>query len=160
MSDEIVDGAPSEAQTTFELDARVASGIDPTDLAIDQAFAFMKAVLDNPAILDVLPDDATLSFRAVDIAGHAFQLTAALARGGECWVARPTTYAVAADAPVLDRPDVGDGATGRIGAGIAAEFRAEGNSAPAALDALEAILRAAAADSACGLAEPVHQGAG
>ena len=58
---------------------------------IGETFDFMRDVLDDPAILDEIPDGAEIELRNVTVGEQAYRIVAYRAESGpERWVARTT----------------------------------------------------------------------
>lgn len=68
-----------------------------TDRAITQAFAFLRDVIDDPGVIDAIPDGASVAIRECSIGGHRIRLVAAQAPDGGSWEARATALAPASD---------------------------------------------------------------
>lgn len=132
-------------------EAAVGTDDDETEQTIDQAFDFLRTALKKPEILDHFPDKGTLRFRPVEIQGHAFQLTASRAEGETGWTARVSRYAATAGAASFQRPIPGVDADPSDFFGmtlaLAGALQETGPTEEAALDALEARLRAAVGDA-------------
>lgn len=61
------------------------------DQRIDEAFEFMRDMLNDPGALEVIPNDATLTFRHVVVEGVTFHLAAYQDPEDESlWIARVT----------------------------------------------------------------------
>jgi hypothetical protein len=114
--------------------------IDLIDERLGQAFAFLRDVLDNPAITAAIPTGSTLRHREIEIEDRRYRLTAYRTPRMRQWAARLTAGPEPADA----------------GAPDGVEFRlpawderpaspARGETAEAALDVLEGKLRRATA---------------
>ncbi len=113
---------------------------------IGRAFDFLADVHEEPGVLARLPDGATLAFREIDVLGHVYRLTAARAAGAE-WVAAISGYSLTAGAQLFSRPVVDGRSTIHDQATIVRTFRATGDTAEAALDALAAELKKAIGDA-------------
>lgn len=112
------------------------------DHRLDQAFAFIRDVIDDPVILEEIPDGSQLRFLDVTIGEVVVRLTAYPEAGPSwSWTARitgPARWAAEGRKPVNVLP----GATGVTRKGSAAH-PAHGHTAEEALAALEEQLRAA-----------------
>ena len=97
---------------------------------IGETFAFMHDVLDDPAILDAIPDGAEIELRNVTIGEHAYRIVAFRSETHpEHWLAR-TTGRTNLDVPLERR------------FWVSIQFLS-GVSAEAAMDSVESALRAA-----------------
>lgn len=110
------------------------------ELRLDQAFAFFRDVVDDPAILEEIPGGSTLRFRDVTLGEEMIRLTAYPDAGPTwSWTARvtgPAKWAVEGRKPARVRPDNAEGTWER------AEAHPEhGHTAEDALSALEEKLR-------------------
>lgn len=111
--------------------------IDPAEAAqitenLDRAFDFMRDVIDDPYILETIPDGSMLIFRNISLDGQIVRLIAFLPKQpGVRWGAR-VSGVVPLDAPLAAR---GLGSDGPSVGGY--------ETADAALDALEAEIRLA-----------------
>ena len=115
---------------------------------IGRAFDFLADVHEKPGVLDRLPDGATLAFRELDVYGHVYRLTAARAGGADAeWVATISGYSLTAGAQMFSRPVVDGRSTMHDLEAIVRTFRATGDTAEAALDALAAELKKAIGDA-------------
>ena len=127
--------------------ANPATTDDAMTDAFDEAFEFTRGVMEQPGLLDLLPDKATLNLRTVDIQGHPIQLTAALAPGSDTWVALISKWAVRTDTPIFLRPVIDEHGFVHDQAAIMQAFQEGGDSPDTALDLLERRLRAAIAEA-------------
>ena len=130
-----VTGRPGMAPDELS-DERIAT----IELRLDQAFAFCRDVLENPALLEEIPDGSTLRFSDVIIEDAVFHLTAYPDTGPNwMWTAKVTGPA---DKIVNWRERAG---ASRFGTeetrGSAAAHSAHGHTAEDALSALETTLR-------------------
>ncbi len=112
------------------------------DLRLDQAFAFFRDVLDNPALLEEIPGGSALRFTDVVIGDAAFRLTAYPDDGPNwAWTAKVTGPA---DKALIGRERAD---ASRFGTeekrGSTSTPVGHGHTAEEALSALEAKLRAA-----------------
>lgn len=110
------------------------------DVRLDQAFAFFRDVLDNPALLEEIPGGSTLRFSDVMIGEAAFRLTAYPDDGPNwAWTAKVTGPA---DKAVIGRERAN---ASRFGAEETRDSTAthvgHGHTAEEALAALEEKLR-------------------
>lgn len=110
------------------------------DQRISQAFDFLADVIDDPDVLETIPDGATLAFRDVAIRRYRFRLTAYRPPGsGEGWMARVTGYTRSGSRNGAKARPVENGPHPPHGIGVPDIQTRE--TAMAALDALEAALR-------------------
>jgi hypothetical protein len=134
----------------YRRQVRGRAGIAPDELTeehvatierrLDQAIAFFRDVLENPALLEEIPDGSTLRFSDAVIEDVAFRLTAYPDAGPNwAWTAKVTGPAdkVAigrerADASCLGTKETGDSTSTQVG---------HGHTAEEALSALEEKLR-------------------
>lgn len=111
---------------------------------IDRAFDFLADVYDDPSVLARVPDGSTLAFREIDLRGHLYRLTAAQRKDTvEGWTAVISGYTLTQGARLFERPVIDGRSTMHDLAAIVRTFRATGETAAAALDALETKLRTA-----------------
>ena len=111
------------------------------DKRIAQAFDFMRDVIDDPRTLEEIPDGSRLAFRDVVIQQTRVRLTAYAAKDSPgYWIARVTGPALLAAEGRSWRPPIETrGMAGKWGRPPTSPER--GETAAAALDALEAKLR-------------------
>ena len=111
------------------------NAIDPERAAqiterIGETFAFMRDVLDEPAILEEIPDGAEIEIRQVTISGQVYRIVAYRSESGpERWIARTTGQM---------SPDHIRGHEFSVSIRLSSTVSAE-----AAMDGVEAALRAA-----------------
>ncbi|MBA2598794.1 MAG: hypothetical protein H0V00_19405 [Chloroflexia bacterium] len=110
------------------------------DQRIGQTFDFLSDVIDDPKLLEAIPDGSKLAFRDITIRRYQFRLTASRPRDpAERWTARVTGYTKpgarhGTNAGAVENPM-------HPPHGIPLPEAQTGATAPAALDALEAELR-------------------
>ncbi len=108
---------------------------------IDQTFDFVRDIIDDPRTLEEIPDGSKLAFRDVVVQQFRVRLTAYPANDQTgCWIARVTGPApLAAEGRNWRPPIQKPGIAGKWGSSPMSPER--GETAAAALDALEAKLR-------------------
>lgn len=120
--------------------------------AFDQAFDFARGVFDRPALLDELPDKATLvlrglSFHDLNISGHPIQLVAVQDAGSSTWTARISRWTLTTESHIFRRPVLDARSILHDQQAIMETFRETRDTSDAALDALEHRVRTAISDA-------------
>jgi hypothetical protein len=114
--------------------------IDFITKRIEQTFAFLQDVIDNPAITAVIPSGSELRHREIEIEHRTYRLTAYRTPRMRQWAARLTAGPEPAD------DEAPDGVEFRLPAwDVRPSSPARGETAEAALDVLEGKLRRATA---------------
>jgi hypothetical protein len=113
--------------------------------AFDEAFDFVRAVVEKPDVLSRLPAKASLSLRSIDVQGHPIQLAAArsVEPNDDAWTAHIARWSIEETSSSFLRPILDDRGFAHDQQAVMAQFRETRETAEAALDALERRLRLA-----------------
>ncbi len=120
---------------------------DEMEAAFDRAFEFARAAMERPAMLDALPEKATLALRQIDVHGHPIQLAAARAAGSDRWDALISRWALTTDSESFVRSILDDRSILHDQQAMMETFRGTGETREVALDELERRMRTAFAEA-------------